>query len=142
MPYSKNSITSNKLLVKLRVFKKKTITPIHVHKNKTITEISPELTNKFYENIMNELNLFSKKWYGLKPLEGSQRKDIYYEGRFILSFDIGITKKDGKTSCNINLIASELEIKHNISYVRSIISEKTKVVQLDTHINNTEEIEI
>lgn len=108
-----------------------TIVPVHFHNSKSkggnISVIKKEKLTETINEIMTTMPMFKYSKYGQKSEEDD--KLLYYEGKCSLSFCV--TVKDVKKSDDekelekhvhytIKIYAKEIEIKHNVSYVRSV----------------------
>lgn len=91
---------------------------IHFHKSKkngggTVT-IKNDSLKETYENIMKEMTLFKNKKYN--------DSDIFYQGKFVFCFniDVRISKITHITTIYVKINIVEMEVKHNVSNVKSI----------------------
>lgn len=126
----------------------KILTPIHFHKSKGngIITINNESIHNISTRIMNEMPIFKHKLYGKEICDSNnekQLKNIYYEGKFVLLFSANVKEittenndelKKSSIYCYINVFAKEIEIKHNVSYVKSVFSKD--IVYIDSKNNN------
>lgn len=107
--------------------------PIHFHQPKSkggnIIVINKDEISETSKNIYRELPMFKSKLYMKKidKPEFADRKDIHYVGKFVLGFEVELStysvESIGSTSstCKIHLVATEIEIKHNVSYCKSVL---------------------
>jgi hypothetical protein len=95
-----------------------------------IITINKNEVNETRTNIDREMPMFKNKLYMKKINDPkyADRKNIHYVGKFILGFEVELstytTELLGKNSvtCKIHLVATEMEIKHNVSHCNSLLS--------------------
>ena len=119
-------------------------TPIYFHKSKNkgggVVIINNENNQTIKQKIITEMPLFKNRNYGITT-EGTNdihkdiHKDIHYEGKFTLLFNVNIVESesigDKQIYCDIKVFAKEIEIKHNVSYINSVLEKEL------TYINET-----
>jgi hypothetical protein len=109
------------------------ICPIHFHQPKSrggnIIVINKDEINETHKNIDKEMPIFRNKLYMKKITDPkyANLKDIHYLGKFVLGFEVEVSTYSSELSennniiCKIQLVAAEMEIKHNVSYVKSVL---------------------
>lgn len=111
--------TNSKMKISTQTAKGKCITPIIIQQSKKkgggkvqIKNWSLFDTDKMLKSeILQER--YKVKTYKIK--NGETQKDIYYECKFILGFEILIVDDSKKLSCIIKLVASRVDIKYNVT---------------------------
>jgi hypothetical protein len=124
-----------------------TIVPIHFHNSKNkgggISVIKKEKLVETISEIMTILPMFKYSKYGQQS--ETDDKLLYYEGKCSLLFCI--TVKDGTKSHHneeperhiyytIKIYAREMEIKHNVSYVKSVFDSDLSYINVAKPINS------
>lgn len=111
------------------------VCPIMFHQSKSrggnVVTINKDEINKTCNNIYKEMPLFKNKLYMKTQTDEkySNVKNIYYVGKFVVEFKIELSTYFSENSnkkyakCNIYLVATEMEIKHNVSYCKSVLYE-------------------
>lgn len=109
------------------------ICPIHFHQPKSkggnIIVMNKEEIYETNKNIDKEMPIFKTKLYMKKinKPEFADRKDIHYVGKFVLGFEVELSAYSveslgsNNVKCKIHLVATEMEIKHNVSYCKSVL---------------------
>ena len=109
----------SKMKITTKTARGKCITPIIIQQSKKkggnkiqIKDLSLFDTDKMLKSeILQER--YKVKTYKIK--NGETQKDIYYECKFILGFEILIVDDSKKLSCIIKLVASRVDIKYNVT---------------------------
>lgn len=107
--------------------------PIHFHQPKSkggnIVVINKDEISETNKNIDKEMPMFKTKLYMKKinKPEFADRKDIHYVGKFVLGIEVELSTYSVESigsnncTCKIHLVANEMEIKHNVSYCKSVL---------------------
>jgi hypothetical protein len=116
----------------------KSITPIYFHKSKSKGGNTIVIKNDnlllTIKKIYSEMVLFKNKNYGSIKID-KMHKDIHYDGKLILNFNVSVI--ENKETCEIRgyvkVIAKEMEIRHNVSNIKSVLDEDLRYI---TEIKN------
>jgi hypothetical protein len=130
------------LTIYLKSFNECNKCPIHYYKkNNKNTSINNNIWNTFLElsSLPYFPKLYSTEDYE-KLFDEKKNNEMFYMGKFVYSFVVEfketiINEEQQVASCKISLIASEMEIKHNMSKKESILLQDVMTINCDT-INN------
>jgi len=123
------------------------IVPIHFHNSKNkgggVTIIKKDTLAETLNEIMTVMPMFKYSKYGEQPEAGD--KLLYYEGKCSLLFNVtvrDVTKiyyNGDPTKRNvyytIKIYAREIEMKHNVSHVKSILDSGLSYISVDKSLN-------
>lgn len=125
------------------------ICPISFHRSKSKGGNIITINNDNVENTPNIINkempMFKNSFYMKKSIDPkyAERENIYYVGKFVLEFDVEFLKYEIPSTgsqnftCKIRLVATEMEIKHNVSKCPSILSNDVISIDIKDKSNNT-----
>lgn len=128
------------------------ICPIHFHQPKSkggnVIVINKDEISETNKNIDREMPMFKTKLYMKKinKPEFADRKDIHYVGKFVLRIEVELSIYSVESiganncTCKIHLVATEMEIKHNVSYCKSVLF--GDVISVDVKQNEINSITI
>jgi hypothetical protein len=97
-------------------------TPIYIHRSKKKGGDIITIENEHINNILTNI---AKECSGIKtPSKG----EIFYEAKASLIFCANVSINNNVQVCDIKIYAKEMEIKYNVSYVKSVLNKDLTIV--------------
>jgi hypothetical protein len=141
---------SRSLTISLQSFNGNITCPVHIHRSKTrgggIVTLKEKNITDLMRVMREELPMFrsgynkifephDEKYIEKIKKSGIDHLDIHYTGKFVLAFTVTVAEYQQKDEENrirlvVGVVAKEVEIKYNKSYVKSVVDASTETLKL------------